>query len=135
MKLIDKLLFLYYLLPTTYIEIKLGLLFRSEGYFKYWIYFTLLYPVFLISKLFLNKNLLKLLILFNFISLISNYVFYYLIETRDSSEDIALFIKIMFPEQFFFWIGVLYFLFQCIIFYLFNEYVKKLIIKIKNYRS
>ena len=135
MKLIDKLLFLYYLLPTTYIEIKLGLLFRSEGYFKYWIYFTLLYPVFLIGKLFLKKNFFKLLILFNFISLISNYVFYYLIETRDSSEDIALFIKIMFPEQFFFWIGVLYLLFQCIIFYLFNEYVKKLIIKIKNYKS
>ena len=135
MKLIDKLLFLYYLLPTTYIEIKLGLLFRSEGYFKYWIYFTLLYPVFLIGKLFLKKNFFKLLILFNFISLISNYVFYYLIETRDSSEDIALFIKIMFPEQFFFWIGVLYFLFQCIIFYLFNEYVKKLIIKIKNYKN
>ena len=129
MKFIDKLLFLYYLLPAIYLQTKLE--FFSRDYAKYWVYFMLLYPIFLIGKLFLKKNLLKLLILFNFISFISNCIFYYLIEASDNYEHFRRYIAVVYPETKFIIVGILYFLFQCIIFYIFNEYVKKLIIKIK----
>ena len=129
MKFIDKLLFLYYLLPAIYIETKLELF--NRDYAKYWVYFMLLYPIFLIGKLFLKKNLLKLLILFNFISFISNCIFYYLIEASDNYETFRRFVAVVYPETYFLIFSILYFLFQCIIFYLFNKYVKKLIIKIK----
>lgn len=111
-----KLLLLLYFLPIIYIETKLEIICRPQNeYFKIWIIFILIFPIILMTKLVDKNNSVKILIFFNFISFMSNYIFYYIIESYNKFEKFRTYIKIMSPEFYFFILSVLYFIFQYII--------------------
>ena len=111
-----KLLLLLYFLPIIYIETKLELICRPQNeYFKIWIIFILIFPIILMRKLVDKNNSIKIIIFFNFISFISNYIFYYIIESYNKFEKFRTYIKIISPEFYFFILSVIYFIFQYII--------------------
>ena len=120
-----RLLLLLYFLPIIYIETKLEIICRPENeYFKIWIIFILVFPIILIQKLVTRKNCLKILIFFNFLSFLSNYIFYYLIESYNEFEKFRTYIKVMTPEFYFFIFSIIYFIFQYIILIFFKKLYK-----------